>query len=261
MEDNKMPPPVKAFTFDVFGTVVDWRTSIISALTTAATSKLSSPSLSPTTRSRLASTDWSVFAAAWRAAYYAYTHGFVPGQTPWRDIDAFHRDALVDLLSEHGLSEVFTEDEITSLSRAWHFLTPWPDSAEGIRRLSANGGYRTATLSNGNVSLLKDLDEHGGLGFTEILSAEDFRMYKPNPGVYDGACERLKLAPGEVAMVAAHLGDLEAARARGMRTVYVEREGEEGWDEGRVEEARTWVDVWVGLGEGGVQEVARRFGA
>ncbi|KAK0614059.1 HAD-like domain-containing protein [Immersiella caudata] len=255
------PLPIKALTFDVFGTVVDWRTSITSALTKAINSKLSSsPSLPPSTIAALKSLSVSSFVREWRTSYGKFTLSFVPGTTPWKDIDTHHHDSLVELLCSHGLSGVFTTSEIEELSKQWHFLQPWDDSAAGIKKLGSQ--YVTATLSNGNMSLLRDLNETGDLGFKELISAEEFKAYKPNPRVYLGACERLGLRPMEVAMVAAHLGDLEAARRQGMRTVYVERKGEEAWrvEEGRYEEAKGWVDLWVGVEEGGIEEVARRLG-
>ncbi|KAK4444843.1 HAD-like domain-containing protein [Podospora aff. communis PSN243] len=245
------PLPIKALTFDVFGTVVDWRTSITTALTTALTSKLSSPQSLPSI---------PLLAQQWRTSYSNFTTTYNPSLHPWKDIDTHHHDSLLKLLSAHNLTHLFSASEVETLSKQWHFLTPWPDSAAGIKRL--NSRYVTATLSNGNLSLLKDLNEYGDLGFRELISAEEFRAYKPNPSVYLGACERLGLDPGEVAMVAAHLGDLEAARKLGMRTVYVERREEEAWkvEEARYQEARGWVDVWVGVEEGGMEGVARRLG-
>lgn len=129
-------------------------------------------------------------------------------------------------------------------------------------------GLVTSTLSNGNRSLLADLDQHGQLHFARILSAEDFGAYKPDPQVYLGAAEKLGVAPGETATVAAHLNDLEAARDVGLRTVYVKWKGEEDWDteDDRYQRAKGWVDLWVGLqcqdrkGEGGFVEVARQLG-
>ncbi|KAG7288575.1 hypothetical protein NEMBOFW57_004928 [Staphylotrichum longicolle] len=252
---------IKALTFDVFGTTVSWLSTITTALSTAAAAKLASPShshshsLPAPLRTRLEALtpqDWTLFAQQWRASYNAFTHGFVPGTTPWKDVDAHHRDSLAALLGEWGLEGVYTSDEVDQLSRAWHFLPPWPDAAAGLRRLGA-GGYTTATLSNGNRDLLADLDAHGGLGFGVVISGEDFRAYKPAREVYLGACRVLGREVGEVAMVAAHLGDLEAARGVGMRTVYVEREGEEEWgvEEERYQRAREW---------GGFEEVARRLG-
>lgn len=258
---------VRALTFDVFGTVVDWRSSIVDALTQAAQRKLASAgfsSLPEQLQTRLRDVtegqQWPVFAQQWRESYGRFTKGFLPGRTPWKDIDAHHRDSLVELLEQYQLGGVFYPDEVGKLSRAWHFLRPWPDSARGLHALGER--LVTATLSNGNRSLLKDLNEFGGLGFSKIVSAEDFKAYKPSKQVYLGAVQALGLEPGQVAMVAAHLGDLQAARDCGLRTVYVERPREEAWEVGspEYEDAKRWVDIWVKEHEEGFVEVARQMG-
>ena len=259
---------VRALTFDVFGTVVDWRSSIVDALTRAAGRKLaaSAEELPEHLQARLRAVtegspgEWPAFAQEWRDSYGRFTRGFVAGETAWKDIDAHHRDSLVELLGRYGLGGVYSPDEVEGLSKAWHFLKPWPDAAEGLRVLGEE--VVTATLSNGNRSLLNDLNEFGGLGFREIISAEDFKAYKPSEKVYLGAVEALGLEPGQVAMVAAHLGDLKAARGCGLRTVYVERNREEDWEVGsqEYEDAKGWVDLWVSEGEEGFVEVARRMG-
>ncbi|RKU45703.1 hypothetical protein DL546_006969 [Coniochaeta pulveracea] len=252
MAEKRALPEVRALTFDVFGTVVNWRSSITAALREAAAHD---------SRHRgQAAVDWSSFAQEWRDSYGQFTKSFEPGVTPWKDIDTHHRDSLVELLSDHGLGGFFSSDEIDKLSKQWHYLTPWDDSAEGIHALGSK--YTTATLSNGNQSLLKDLNETGALGFQKIFSAEDFKAYKPNPATYLGAVEGLGLEPKQVAMVAAHLSDLAAARKYGLRTIYVERREEEAWKPTSPEyqDAKTWVDIWVSEGEGGFLEVARRLG-
>ncbi|KAH6845032.1 HAD-like domain-containing protein [Chaetomium sp. MPI-CAGE-AT-0009] len=265
---HPLAPTIKALTFDIFGTAVDWRTSITAALTTAATNKLRSPTfptLPKTTQSRLQSLtpqDWSAFAQHWRDAYSAFTRGFEPGTTPWKDVDTAHRESLSSLLDGWGLAGVYDAEELDGLGRSWHFLAPWPDVVEGMRRLNGPGGFATASLSNGNTALLEDLNAHAQLGLGRLVSAEDFKAYKPSGEVYLGACRMLGLEPSQVAMVAAHLKDLAAARGYGMRTVYVERPGEEEWkaDEERYVQAKEWVDVWVAEGEGGFKEVAKRLG-
>lgn len=274
---------IKALTFDVFGTVVDWRTSVESALRAALADKLATITssqqeeqfqklsvLAASTHTCPAQDDWAAaFAQEWRNAYKSFTRSFRAGETPWKDIDTHHHDSLVKQLARWGLDGVFTPSEIRDLSLVWHRLAPWPDAAPGLARLNRyDMGLVTSTLSNGNRSLLGDLDHHGQLRFARILSAEDFGAYKPDPQVYLGAAERLGVAPGETAMVAAHLNDLEAARDVGLRTVYVERKGEEDWDaeDERQQRAKGWVDLWVGLqcqdreGEGGFVEVARQLG-
>lgn len=256
--------PPKALTFDVFGTVVNWRHTVTTTLIARAAAKSSSSAaLTPATRQRLSElTDdsWADFAQEWRNAYKAFVGGYKPETDAWRDIDTHHRISLVELLRKWGLEALYDEGEVEELSKVWHYLDPWTDSAAGLKRLGAR--FVTSTLSHGTQSLLRDLDEHGSLGFQVIQSAEDFKAYKPHPRTYLGACERLGLEPGEVAMVAAHLGDLKAARGCGMRTVYVERRGEEDWDVMGEEyrDAKMWVDVWVAQDEEGFVEVARRFG-
>ncbi|KAH7356576.1 S-2-haloacid dehalogenase 1 [Rhexocercosporidium sp. MPI-PUGE-AT-0058] len=251
MEGNydifKTPP--KGFTFDVFGTVVNWRDTVITKLIASAAAKTSSSSLTPELRTRLTQVtdkDWAAFAEEWRKTYYHFTHSFVPGKSEWRDIDTHHYLSLIDLLKKWGIDGVYDENEVKELSLIWHHLDPWADSSAGIRALGKK--FMTSTLSNGNQSLLKDLQEHGNLGFKMLQSSGDFKAYKPHPS--------------EVAMVAAHLNDLKAARGCGMRTVYVERRMEEAWSvEGEeYEDAKRWVDVWVKEEEEGFLEVARRFG-
>ncbi|KAK3067400.1 hypothetical protein LTS18_001139, partial [Coniosporium uncinatum] len=119
----------------------------------------------------------------------------------------------------------------------------------------------TATLSNGNLSLLNDLKTHANMPFTHIFSAEMFGSYKPSPKVYLGAAEKLGLSPGECAMVAAHLGDLKAAKDLGFRAIYVQRPLEEDWEQPKVEEAKNadWVDIWVSQDEEGFLTVAEKL--
>lgn len=257
---------LKGLTFDVFGTTVNWRPAVEKALGEQTAAKIGSEtfsSLPDDLQSRaksLTDKDWATFAEQWRDSYGRFTHGFVPGVTAWKDIDTHHRDSLVELLEQWKLAGLFSSEEVTLLSRVWHFLDPWSDTSRGIHLL--NTKFATSSLSNGNQSLLRDLQAHGDLGLQVLVSAEDFREYKPSPKVYLGACERLNLPPRQVAMVAAHLGDLEAARSCGMRTIYVERPGEEEWTPGdeNYEGARKWVDIWVSETEEGFVEVARRLG-
>lgn len=176
-------------------------------------------------------------------------------------VDAHHLTSLHSLLQTWQLSGLWPDAEVQQISLQWHNLTPWPDSPAGIRAL--NDHFVTCTLSNGNVALLTDLAAHADLPFAHLLSAEHFAAYKPSRRVYEGAARRLGLQVGECALVAAHLADLRAARGCGFQTVYVGREGEEGWGVGEVGRARAegWVDMWVGVGEGGFGEVVRRFEA
>lgn len=249
------------------GVQVNWRGTVVAKLIQSAAAKTSSSQsaadLSPEVRKRLSeltADDWAQFAAEWRQSYYLFTREFVPGKSAWRDIDTHHRIALTDLLKKWGLEDLYTEGERRELSLIWHFLDPWEDSSPGIHKLGTK--FITSTLSNGNPALLKDLQEHGNLGFKRLISSADFEAYKPHPSVYQGAAKAMGLQTSEVAMVAAHLGDLKAARREGFRTIYVERSQEDHWEPESEEyqEAKHWVDVWVKLDEGGFLEVARRFG-
>jgi len=262
---TKVPP--KALIFDVFGTVVNWRKTVTTTLIYGAAAKVSSSSrsadLSPEVRRRLSElTDelWEQFAQQWRDAYKAFVKGYKPNEDPWRDIDTHHRLSLIDLLKTWRLEGLYNEDEVEDLSKVWHFLEPWPDSSSGLHMLGTR--FITSTLSNGNQSLLKDLKENGNLSFKMLQSSEDFKAYNPHPSTYMGAAKKMGLKPDEVAMVAAHLVDLQAARNCGFKTIYVERKQEEDWSRNDKEylDAKTWVDMWVTEDEDGFVELARRFG-
>ncbi len=198
---------VQALTFDVFGTVVDWRGSIIregEALGAAHGLEV----------------DWAAFADAWRGGYRPSMARVRSGELPWTNIDTLHRMILDDLLEKHGISALSEADK-QHWNRVWHRLTPWPDSVSGLTRLRQH--YVLATLSNGNVALLTNMAKHGGLPWDCILSAEIMRHYKPDPETYLGAAELLGLQPSEVMMVAAHKSDLKAAQAVGLRAAFVTR--------------------------------------
>lgn len=173
---------VKALTFDVFGTVVDWRSTVTRELIKRAREKTTSPTigtLSASLQARLqeiTDDDWGTFAQEWRASYGEFTQNFVPGKTEWKDIDAHHYDSLDELLQKWDVKGLYTDDEVRSLSLVWHYLRPWDDSALGIGILGTR--YVTATLSNGNRSLLEDLNSHGSLGFQRLISTADFCAYK-----------------------------------------------------------------------------------
>ncbi|KAL4889073.1 haloacid dehalogenase, type II [Aspergillus ambiguus] len=253
--------------FDVFGTVVEWRPSVTSALRDAAHAAITDPSkhlpaATLATVTSMTDADWLSIAEDWRKSYSHFTSTFDArgGQQPFISVDQHHYDAIDAILRRrgHGLDGLFTPAERWSLAQCWHRLTPWPDSAPGLRCLN-DAGFRTCTLSNGNIALLEDLRRYGALPFTDIASAEHFGAYKPSPRAYLGAAEMCGHPPGQCAMVAAHLHDLKAAKACGLQTIYVARPGEETYD---VEAARTegFVDMWVGKDEEGLVEVARRFG-
>ncbi len=212
---------VRALTFDVFGTVVDWRGSIV-----AEGEERWTP--------RGARTGWAALADSWRRRYQPSLDRVRRGELPWTPLDVLHRASLDELLPDFGLEDL-GEAERAELNLVWHRLRPWPDVPEGLRRLAR--GFTVATLSNGNLALLEDLVRGGDLPFHRVLSAETYRAYKPDPRVYRGAAADLGCAPEEVMMVAAHPSDLRAAAACGLRTAHVVRPLEWG-PSGGVEEFR-----------------------
>jgi 2-haloacid dehalogenase len=199
---------LRALVFDVFGTVVDWRSGIAEA---AARQGL------PGER----------FADAWRARYAPSMDAVRRGELPWMNLDSLHRRSLDQLLEEFDAGHL-GEPEREDLVRVWHRLPPWPDVPTGLERLRSE--YVLATLSNGGVALLTNLAKQAGLRFDCILSAELFKHYKPDPEVYLGAAELLGLKPSQVALVAAHFNDLRAAQRCGLKAVFVERLDEFGLD-------------------------------
>jgi 2-haloacid dehalogenase len=202
---------VRALCFDIFGTVVDWRSSIIHEGQALG-------------RRLGAELDWAQFAEDWRAGYQPAMARVRRRELPWTTIDGLHRLILDGLLDSRGLP--WPEHERAQLNTVWHRLTPWPDSVAGLQRLKAR--YTVATLSNGNLSLLVAMAKHAGLPWDCVLSAELFNHYKPDPQVYLGAARLLGLKPEQVLMVAAHPSDLRAARACGLRTAYIPRPQEHG---------------------------------
>ncbi|KAJ5939375.1 hypothetical protein N7466_002509 [Penicillium verhagenii] len=256
--------PPRVLFFDTFGTVVEWRSCVTKALSDAAHHALQDPDrdLPADVRQRaatLSQSDWLAFAEEWRLSYKLFTHGF-DSSKDFVSVDQHHYRALQDLLEQRGIRKLFKDSELWELTLCWHRLTPWPDSVAGLDLL--NTKFITSTLSNGNESLLQDLKQHGNLPFTRIVGAENFGAYKPSPSVYHGAAKLLDRDSTQCTMVAAHLGDLEAARDCGFQTIYVERELEESWSADRIAQAKEegWVDIWVGLEDSGFMEVARKLG-
>lgn len=252
---------VRALTFDIFGTAVDWRASVTEELVLRAHRKASSGSPLPERLQSLQEGDWARFAQEWRNAYLHFVKTFDPHRDEWKSVDEHHRDSLKELLAAWSLAGLYTDSEIQSLSLVWHRLSPWPDAAPALSRLKASGRLRLATLSNANTDLIRDVVDFAGLEFDELFCAETFRAYKPRPETYLGAARQLRLAPGQVAMVACHLKDLRAARDCGLRTIYVERPDEEEWDKNGEEfrGAVQWVDLWIDEREGGFDGMAERL--
>lgn len=206
------PASIQALTFDVFGTVVDWRGSLIregEALE----------------RAKGIKADWAAFADAWRDIYQPLMERVRGGALPWTRLDDLHRMGLDSLLPQFGLTDL-SEGEIDHLNRAWHRLDPWPDVIEGLTRLKRK--YVLATLSNGNVALLVNMAKRAALPWDAVLGAEVARAYKPQPEAYQRTAAFLGLAPQQCMMVAAHGGDLTAALACGFRTAFVPRPLEHG---------------------------------
>lgn len=203
---------VKALIFDVFGTVVDWRGSIIKEG-------------EELNRAKGWQVDWGRFADEWRGRYVPSMQQVAKGELPWTKLDELHRMSLETLLPQFGLTAL-SEAEKEHLNRVWHRLLPWPDAVEGLQRLKQK--YIIATLSNGNVSLLVEMAKFAGLPWDCVLSAELARAYKPDPRSYLSAVEFLSLTPAEVMMVAAHANDLEAAKGQGLKTAFVFRPLEYG---------------------------------
>ena len=209
---SEVSETVKALTFDVFGTVVDWRSSIIREGQLLAASKGYD-------------VDWAEFADRWRSGYGPAMNKVRTGELPWTKIDDLHRMILDELVVEFGLTGM-SEAELDQFNRAWHRLSPWPDTVAGLNRLKTK--YVIATLSNGNVSLLTNMAKNAGLPWDAVLSAELAGHYKPDPEAYLKAADLLGLPPEQVMLVAAHPGDLRAAASTGLRTAYVIRPLERG---------------------------------
>ena len=203
---------IRALLFDVFGTVVDWRGSIIRECMALG-------------RRKKRSADWPAFADAWRAGYRPAMARVRSGELPWMTIDQLHRMILDELLVRFGI-EGLAEDEVDHLNRVWHRLEPWPDARRGLALLKRR--RILATLSNGNMALLVNMAKHARLPWDCVLSAELFRHYKPDPESYLGAAAMLGFEPAEVMMVAAHKDDLRAAQACGLATAFVRRPREKG---------------------------------
>jgi 2-haloacid dehalogenase len=203
---------VKALVFDTFGTVVDWRGSIIREGEQWG-------------RERNLEIDWGQFADRWRAGYAPSMNKVRKGELPWMKLDALHRMILDDLLQEFQITGL-SEEEKDHWNGVWHRLDSWPDAVEGLTRLKKN--YIIATLSNGNVSLLVEMAKFAGLPWDTIFGSDLFHHFKPDPEVYLGAVDLLSYKPSEVMMVAAHAPDLTAAASCGLRTGLVPRPLEYG---------------------------------
>ncbi|MFT6293908.1 MAG: 2-haloacid dehalogenase [Glaciecola sp.] len=228
---------IKALTFDVFGTVVDWRGSIIREGQLLSSKKGNGVNSGKSGRGEADSdkveldqaqwdkVDWAAFADAWRAGYGPAMNKVRTGEIPWTTIDVLHRLILDELIIEFSLPNL-SEVERTNFNRAWHRLSPWQDTVAGLHRLKSQ--YIITTLSNGNVSLLTNMSKNAGLPWDAVLSAELAGHFKPHPRAYLKAAELLDLEPRQILMVATHPSDLRAAAETGLRTAYVIRPLERG---------------------------------
>ena len=217
---------MKALFFDVFGTIVDWRTGV---------AREAQAILKPLGYAL----DWLAFADAWRAQYQPGMDEVRTGRIPCAKLDVIHRRMLDRIRPRFGLEKV-DEDVLAELNLAWHRLDAWKDVAPGFARLRR--GFLLAPCSNGNIALMVDLARRNDIRWDAILGSEIAGDFKPKPRVYLAAAEALNLQPGECMMVAAHSNDLAAAAALGLRTGHVARPGENGPDTGEVA-PRVPVDV------------------
>jgi 2-haloacid dehalogenase len=207
-----MSVAVKALFFDVFGTLVDWRTSI---------AREAAAILEP----RGYALDWLAFANAWRGEYQGAMDEVRSGRIAFCKLDVLHRRNLDRILPRFGIAGV-EEAVLRDLNLAWHRLDAWPDVPPGMARLKRR--YRVAPVSNGNISLMVDLARRNDLPWDAILGAEIAGDYKPKPQVYLASAAALDLEPAECMMVAAHSNDLKAAAALGLRTAHIARLDEHG---------------------------------
>ena len=207
-------PDVKALIFDVFGTVVDWRGSIIAQSSAFG-------------KARGIERDWAAFADTWRSKYSPFMDKVRTGELPWTNLDALHRMALEEVLAEFEIDGL-DDAEKAEVNFFWHRLRPWADSVPGLYRLKH--GYVIAPMSNGNIALMTNMAKNGGLPWDCILGAEVAKHYKPDPESYLTAVELLGLRPEQVMMTAAHQGDLLSAQKVGLRAGFVPRPMEHGPD-------------------------------
>ena len=203
---------VQALLFDTFGTVVDWRSSVIAELEAFGAK-------------RGVEADWTAITDDWRGLYQPAMEEVRSGRRSWTILDVLHRESLVTLLKKYGVRGLRDAD-ITYLTCAWHRLHPWPDVVSGLQRLKSR--FIIGTLSNGNTGLLTRLGKNAGLPWDVILGAETAGAYKPMPQAYLRNAELLNLKPSQVMLIAAHNDDLAAAAEQGLRTGFVARPTEYG---------------------------------
>jgi 2-haloacid dehalogenase len=233
---------VKALVFDVFGTVVDWRSSLIADFT-------------KWSQTRGIKADWTALVDGWRGVYHASMDEVRKHpERGYMILDTLHRQSLEKLVAQLGIAGL-NDADLHYLTMGWHRLHAWPDSVAGLTRLKTK--YIISPLSNGNVALLTEMAKFAGLPWDLVMSAELFEHYKPDPETYLGASRLLGLAPGEVMMAAAHNGDLAAARACGLKTAFFARPTEYGPHQRRDFAADSDWDVVAA----DIEDLAARMGA
>ncbi len=203
---------VKAILFDVFGSVVDWRGSLIAELGAFGAT-------------RGITADWTGLVDRWRQAYAPSMDRVRKGELPWTVLDDLHRSSLDRIIDEMGIVGL-EETDRGHMTLGWHRLRPWPDSIAGLTRLKTR--FIIGPLSNGNIALLVNMAKSAGIPWDVVFGSETFRHFKPDPEVYLGAAAQLRLAPSEVMMAAAHNHDLAAAQKLGLRTAFFARPTEYG---------------------------------
>ncbi|MFC0398822.1 haloacid dehalogenase type II [Paraburkholderia rhizosphaerae] len=206
---------VKAFVFDVFGTLVDWRSGV---------AREAAQFLQ---RHGRGADEADAFADAWRGLYQPAMEKIRKGERPFVRLDVLHRENLEQVLPVFGIDRQRVPAlELDELNLAWHRLDPWPDTVQGLSRLKSR--HIIAPLSNGNIRLMIDMAKHGSLPWDAILGAEVAQAYKPSPDAYLRTADVLALPPQSVCMVAAHNSDLAAAQKCGFRTAFIARPREHG---------------------------------
>ena len=234
---------VKACVFDVFGTVVDWRSSVIAEATGWGVAKG-------------LTIDWAEFTDRWRLGYRPAMDKVRRGEIPWVNLDDLHRIILADLLQQYKI-EGLSEEEKLKWAHVWRRLKPWSDSVEGLDRIKKK--YIISPMSNGNVALMTNLAKFAGLPWDVILGSDIVRHYKPDREMYMSAPFYLDLKPEEVMMCAAHFGDLQAARSYGLRTGFIYRPNEYGGGDVGVPDKANSGDFDVVSGS--IVDLARQMGA
>lgn len=229
-----------AIVFDTFGTVVDWRSSLIADLSDFGASKG-------------IATDWAALVDAWRAAYHPSMDKVRRGELPWTKLDDLHRTSLDHLVREFGIKGL-TEQDLVHMNLGWHRLHPWPDSVPGLTRLKSR--FIIGPLSNGNVSLLLNMAKFAGIPWDMIFGSDLFGHFKPDPETYLGVARMLGIRPNQVMLAAAHNGDLAAARSHGLLTGFFPRPTEYGPHQKKDNHAEQDWDIVAT----NIQDLARQLG-